>query len=380
MNAWYLPLSKSILPPLPDTGLNTFYVRKLLNYVNSDLKQKLLSSLTKQKKKRKGEKDYRNEIYLFSQPRPSGKLALFGVFASGYSNNHFFSDTDEKSWKLLPLSIQRHDSLYMLERGGSSLDMNDITVAVIGCGAVGSRIAEFLALSGVGHINIIDYDTLNEDNIYRHVLGGKSIGAYKAKAMADHLKRRLPYIDVYSEPINRETWMKDKKWKNVQLIIDATADFTGIREMNKTIFALNNPVPIVYCWLEACSIGGHAVLVDGKSKGCLECLLDIKENGPYRRCDFHKPYQKVTKDLTGCGGAFTPFSALDAIKTATLATELAIENLMNKQKSIYKYWIGESRHSENAGLLLSDWYTKAYDGNTDNVETNYYKINCPICS
>jgi len=380
MNAWYIPLSKSVLPPLPDSGLNVFYVRKLLNYINTDLKRKLLSILTKQKKKRKGKKEYRNEIYLFSHPRPSGKLALFGVFASGYSNKDFFSDSYEQSWKLLPLSIQRHYRSYMLERGGSSLNMKDITVAVIGCGAVGSRISEFLALSGVGHIMIIDYDILKEDNIYRHVLGGESIDINKAKAMADYLKRRFPYIDVYNEPANRESWMKGKKWKDIQLIIDATADFTGMREMNKTIFALNNPVPTVYCWLEACSIGGHAILVDGKSKGCFECLLDSKENGPYRRCDFLKPYQKITKDLTGCGGAFTPFSSLDAIKTATLAVELAIENIMNKQKSIYKYWIGESRHSENAGLVLSDWYKKAYDGNTDNVETNYYKINCPICS
>jgi molybdopterin/thiamine biosynthesis adenylyltransferase len=177
----------------------------------------------------------------------------------------------------------------------------------------------------MGHIIIVDHDKLSEDNIYRHVLGGSAIGDYKTEAMAGHLKWRLPYIDVIPKPTKREVWLNEDSWNHVQLIVDATADFTGMRDMNQAIIESPNPVPVVYCWLEACSIGGHALLVDGKSKGCLECLLDHKEQGPCRRSDFLEPFQNVTKDLTGCGGAFTPFSALDSIKTATLATELALE-------------------------------------------------------
>jgi molybdopterin/thiamine biosynthesis adenylyltransferase len=378
-NAWYVPLEKATLPPPPDSQLTPAYVRGLLKYVAAPNREKLKTELTKQKKRKKTKERHHNELVLFSQPRPSGTLALFGVAITGYSKSSFFGDVDESRWKVTPLSIQRHYEGYILERGGAKSSLRDNTVAVIGCGAVGSRVVEQLALCGLGHIIIVDHDKLSEDNIYRHVLGGSAIGDYKTEAMAGHLKWRLPYIDVIPKPTKREVWLNEDSWNHVQLIVDATADFTGMRDMNQAIIESPNPVPVVYCWLEACSIGGHALLVDGKSKGCLECLLDHKEQGPCRRSDFLEPFQNVTKDLTGCGGAFTPFSALDSIKTATLATELALEYLLNDIPSSYRFWIGDDTIAETAGLRTSAWYHTATEGGAENVETGFSKRGCSVC-
>ena len=306
-------------------------------------------------------------------------LALFGVAATGYSKSSFFGDVDESRWKVTPLSIQRHYEGYVLDRGGAKSSLRDNTIAVIGCGAVGSRIVEQLALCGLGHIVLVDHDNLSEDNIYRHVLGGSAIGDNKAEAMAGHLKWRLPYVDPLPRPVKREAWLIEDGWNHVQLIIDSTADFTGMRDMNRAIVESPNPVPVVYCWLEACSIGGHALLVDGTSKGCLECLLEHKEQGPCRRCDFLEPFQNVTKDLTGCGGAFTPFSALDSIKTATLATELVLEYFLGDMPNAYKFWIGDDTIAKRTGLRTSSWYLMAIKGDVKNVETGFSQQKCPVC-
>jgi molybdopterin/thiamine biosynthesis adenylyltransferase len=379
-NAWYVPLEKATLPPPPDSQLIPAYVRGLLKYVAAPNREKLKTELTRQKKRKKTKVQYHNELVLFSQPRPSGMLALFGVAITGCSKSTFFGDVDEKGrWEVTPLIIQRHYEGYVLKRGGAKSSLRDNTVAVIGCGAVGSRVVEQLALSGLGHIIIVDDDELSEDNIYRHVLGGNAIGDYKAEAMAGHLKRRLPYVDIIPKPVKREVWLNEDSWNHVQLIVDATADFTGMRDMNQAMFKSPNPVPVVYCWLEACSIGGHALLVDGKSKGCLECLLDHKEQGPCRRSDFLKPFQNVTKDLTGCGGAFTPFSALDSIKTATLATELALEYLLNDIPNSYRFWIGDDTIAETAGLRTSAWYHMATKEGAKNVETGFIQRGCSVC-
>jgi molybdopterin/thiamine biosynthesis adenylyltransferase len=381
VKAWYIPLCKSVLPPSPDSTLTHAYVRNLLKYVRAGFRNELFGKLTKQKRKRKKRKiTLKKEFLLFSQPRPSGKLALFGVFVKGYSNCTFFNDDlGETGWQLYPISILRHYESYLLERGGAMGDLKDVTIAVIGCGAVGSRIVEQLALSGIGNIVIIDNDLLSEDNIYRHVLGGQEIGKNKAEAMSKHLKHRLPYVNVTDKSMRREQWIDKEGWRDVQVIIDATADFTGMREMNKKIVNSNNVLPVVYCWLEACGIGGHAVLVDGKSKGCIECLFEFKDQGPYRRSDFLDPYQNITKDLTGCGGAFTPFSALDSIKTATLAVELALEFIINGRESSYRYWVGENKLAKKSGLKLSSWYEKAKFGRREEVETKFSKRNCPVC-
>lgn len=381
VKAWYIPLCKSVLPPSPDSKLTAVYVRNLLKYVCAEFKDELIKNLTKQKKRKKRKVTSRQEFFLFSQPRPSGNSALFGVFAKGYSNCSFFKhDSDKTEWRLYPLSILRHYGSYLLERGGATANLKDITIAVIGCGAIGSRIIEQLVLSGVGNIIIIDDDILSEDNIYRHVLGGQEIGYNKAEAMKIHLEHRLPCINVTAKPMTREQWINTEAWNDVQMIIDATADFTGMREMNKKNMGNSGKVlPVIYCWLEACGIGGHTVLVDGKSKGCLECLFEFKDQGPYRRSDFLNPYQDITKDLTGCGGAFTPYSALDSIKTATLTVELALEFVINGRESSYRYWVGDNKLAEDSGLKQSPWYEKAKTGSKEEVDTKFSKRNCPIC-
>lgn len=378
-NAWYIPLEKATFPPPPDSQLTPEYIRRLLKHVAEPYRENLKTELTNQKKRKKGKERHHNELFLFSQPRPSGMLALFGVAVTGYSKSTFFGDVNESRWKVTPLSIKRHYEEYLLERGGAELSLRDDTVAVIGCGAVGSRVVEQLGLAGLGHIVIVDHERMSEDNVYRHVLGGNAIGNFKAEAMAGHLKWRLPYVDVIPKPIKRELWINEDGWKHVQLIVDATADFTGMREMNKAILKSSNPVPVIYCWLEACSIGGHAILADGKSKGCLECLLDIKEQGPCRRCDFLEPFQNVTRDLTGCGGAYTPFSALDSIKTATLATQLALECLLSNIQSSYRFWKGNDTIAKNAGLKTSKWYRTVTNGAAENVETCFNRKRCHVC-
>ena len=43
------------------------------------------------------------------------------------------------------------------------------TVMVVGCGAVGSFAIEALARSGVGHLVVVDFDTVEESNINRQL-------------------------------------------------------------------------------------------------------------------------------------------------------------------------------------------------------------------
>ena len=378
-NAWYLPLKAPTLPPPPDSQLTPSYVRSLLKYMAVSERRKFDKTLVKPKNRRKNKKRQQNEFFLFSQPRPSGALALFGVSVKGYSKSPFFLDTKGDEWKVTPISLQRHYQEYILERGGAQPSLQDISIAVIGCGSVGSRIAELLALSGIGKLILVDDDKLSEDNIYRHVLGGDAIGDYKVQAMAGHLKRRLPYLEVVPKTRKRESWFEKEGWNHINFIVDATADFTGMREMNRTIAESSNPVPVVYCWLEACSLGGHALLVDSITAGCLECLLEYNEQGPYRRCDFLKPSQNVTRDLTGCAGAFTPFSALDAIKIATLSTELVLEHLLKGQSTSYRFWIGDDDIAKREGLRTSDWYDTATTKNVAGVEHGFKQQHCPVC-
>ncbi|MGL6635313.1 hypothetical protein ACSZOF_18665 [Aeromonas veronii] len=106
---------------------------------------------------------------------------------------------------------------------------------------------------------------------------------------------------------------------------------------------------VIFCWNEPDGYGGHSAALNLKN-ACLECLLfpnDLDENN----INFVQFGQPISKNLTGCAGVFTPFSNLDSIKTATLATEQAI-NYLNQgiiEEVIYS-WKGR----DNGTLQITE--------------------------
>lgn len=70
-------------------------------------------------------------------------------------------------------------------------------VKVFGLGGVGSYCVEALARAGVGKLTIIDFDTISESNINRQIQATtKTVGQYKAHALADRVREINPDCDV----------------------------------------------------------------------------------------------------------------------------------------------------------------------------------------
>ena len=62
-------------------------------------------------------------------------------------------------------------------------------VLVCGVGGVGSFVAESLARSGVGHITLCDFDTVDETNLNRQLMTSKSnIGESKVEVLKKRKK------------------------------------------------------------------------------------------------------------------------------------------------------------------------------------------------
>jgi hypothetical protein len=62
------------------------------------------------------------------------------------------------------------------------------TVAIVGCGSLGSKIAASLARSGVGRFLLVDDDILMPDNLVRHDLDWREIGTHKADSVASRIE------------------------------------------------------------------------------------------------------------------------------------------------------------------------------------------------
>ncbi|MDP3630765.1 MAG: sulfur carrier protein ThiS adenylyltransferase ThiF [Actinomycetota bacterium] len=81
--------------------------------------------------------------------------------------------------------------------------LRSATVAIIGCGGLGSSVAEMLVRSGVGALVLIDFDRVEEDNLNRQLFFRDQLGRLKAEALAETLRRIDPsvHLDVVVERV-----------------------------------------------------------------------------------------------------------------------------------------------------------------------------------
>ena len=106
-------------------------------------------------------------------------------------------------------TFQRYSRLMAIEEiGKDGVELlNRSTVLIVGCGALGSMAAMQLAASGVGHIIIVDFDTVDISNLQRQFFFKTSdVGKNKAEILAQRILELNPTIKVrpMKEMLNRK--------------------------------------------------------------------------------------------------------------------------------------------------------------------------------
>lgn len=112
-------------------------------------------------------------------------------------------------------------------------------VAVFGIGGVGGYAVEALVRSGVGHIELIDHDTVAESNLNRQVVATRNvIGREKVEAMKERILSINPEIEVvvhkcFYLPENKDDFDFTKYTYIVDAVDTVTAKLTIIEEAKK---------------------------------------------------------------------------------------------------------------------------------------------------
>lgn len=156
-------------------------------------------------------------------------------------------------------------------------------IIIIGCGALGTVVANNLVRAGVGKISIIDRDFVELNNLQRQILFDEDdIGIPKAVAAAEKLRR-------VNSDVKIEAMVKDLNHMNAEKIVSGVDLVLDGTDNMQTRFLINDIcVKSKIPWIYTAAVGTYGMtmtIVPGKTP-CFRCLLpDVPEPGSLPTCD-----------------------------------------------------------------------------------------------
>lgn len=318
---------------------------------------------------------------LVSLPRQAGGRSLVGVAFTASRG------VVDKKVAVTPLTMRRHTTSYMRERGGASLNLLDKHMVVLGAGAVGSVVVDTLAAVGVGKLTVVDHDEYSEDNVFRHILEPLYIDLDKPMGLKLSLERRYPGLSITPVCKTAQEWLKTADLSKYDGIVLAFGAPSIERSFSRSLKNRRFDMPVVFTWLEALDLGGHSVLMWTKGEGCLNCAYRDDEGQPSlaSRTAFLEPNQPVTRNLTGCGGGFVPYGALQSRRTGLMAAEhiLSAVNAVTSgdeaRQPSYRFWVGEGKVAVERGLRTTPWFRTALTTSAEYATQQVFGLACSHC-
>jgi len=206
------------------------------------------------------------------------------------------------------------------------------SVAVIGCGALGTVEAEILVRAGVGRLRIIDRDFVEWSNLQRQFLFEESDAAEglpKAVAAARRLARVNSEVTI--EPLVADLTPAniDDLLDGIGLILDGTDNFEARFLVND--YAVSSGVP----WIYAAAVGSYGLklaIVPGRT-ACLRCVYPEPPQGAQPTCETEGVLGSVT-------AAVAALAAGDALKLLARGPEAVVARM-----TTIDTWSGEIRQT-----------------------------------
>ena len=195
-------------------------------------------------------------------------------------------------------------------------------VVVIGCGALGTTIANNLVRSGIGHVKIVDRDIVELNNLQRQNLFDEDdIGLPKASTAAEKLEKinsdiKIDYVvdDVNHRNIERII-------KNMDMVLDGTDNMLIRFLINDA--CVKHGIPWVYGG--AIETYGMTMNIIPDKTPCFRCVVhDLPEAGLLPTCD--------------TVGVLNPIPCIIASIQNTEAIKILLDKNINKNLLTYDVW------------------------------------------
>ncbi len=188
--------------------------------------------------------------------------------------------------------------------------LKEARVLCIGAGGLGSPVTMYLAAAGVGHLGVVDADTVDASNLHRQLLHGESdIGAKKLDSAKRTLSEINPHVELACHDALFQASNAVELARGYDLIIDGTDNFPTRYLSNDVAFFLG--IPNVY---------GSIYQFEGQVS-----FFAPRDGGPCYRCLFPTPPKPGMVPSCAEGGVFGVLPGLVGSLQATEAIKWILQ-------------------------------------------------------
>jgi molybdopterin-synthase adenylyltransferase len=182
---------------------------------------------------------------------------------------------------------------------------------VIGAGGLGSPVALYLGTAGVGHITLVDHDTVDVTNLQRQIAHSLArVGRPKAESARDAIAAINPEPQVHPVSARADATLLEQLVPDADVVLDCCDNFATRQVVNTACVRHGKPL-----------VSGAAIRFDGQvsvydtrdeRSPCYACLFPPAEEFEETRC----ATMGVFAPLVGIIGAMQAAEALKLLSGA----------------------------------------------------------------
>ncbi len=308
--------------------LRSFFERKTEIEADGDTIRKVLSFLTDEYPDAKkglydengnirefikifvGEEDRTEPVYLDNPLPADAQILLLPFIAGGAPEESIISDERRKEVTLDDSEIDRFNKHLLLReisvKGQKRIKASK--VAVVGAGALGSPVIQYLAAAGVGTIKVIDYDTVTLGNLQNQVIHSlRDVKRPKVASAKDTIKNINRNIEVIPENVKLDADNAVSLIEGFDLVIDCTDNY-------KTRYLIN----------DACVFLGIPYIFGAIYQYEGQVSVFNYNGGPCLRCIYPAPPAPGLVPTCAEGGSISPLAGIVGSFQANEALKLII--------------------------------------------------------
>lgn len=217
--------------------------------------------------------------------------------------------------------------------------LKDVSINILGVGAIGGELADLFNKSGIGTITLIDNQTLKAHNAVRHIAGIDAIGIPKVQAVHSILYDHNPFVKIF--PCIADLYDAD-----LNFLIDNSISISSIADDNVEGFinqqlVITNKLAFYVRALRGGKVARIFRVIPGKD-ACFNCLsLYRKEGKDFIEIPEDPEYPTLKNE---CSNPIRPASAADLKLISSIASRIVIDHIQHGETEV-NHWIWTSEKS-----------------------------------